>query len=320
MRPLTEPEVTAVCQRLQGLHLPMSERTLEYIRDRLTRAAPLVRVGEEAHSVNQLAGHLERIGQPIGATRGAAPYARSIVTPKSNIGTLVGPRAVRWPGGGHHTGHREADPGPALPGIPVPRERGWARFHTAPVSAGTDTGVHGGRVLPAGVQSGALPRAGTSRRRQPVNLLHPQQSTKHPQTGPRSADTVAPPSMLLYLDPHRVDVRSCHAVMNHLRGKLLATNLGSFARGPWRPLLNLPLSSLPPLLGRRLVVDLPEEDATSINGLCIPIDNRALVCLGARACERAPIVGTIAPSPRSWTWCRPPWVRTSGCFHADLRV
>ena len=83
--------------------------------------------------------------------------------------------------------------------------------------------------------------------------------------------------MLLYLDPSQVDVGSCHAVMNHLRGKIVAATVASFARGPWRPLLHIPLESLHPLIANRLAADLPDEEAVSVNGLCVPIDNRALV-------------------------------------------
>lgn len=92
----------------------------------------------------------------------------------------------------------------------------------------------------------------------------------------------------MYLDPTRVNVQSCHAVMDHLRGKILAANVTSFTRGPWRPLLHVPVDSLPALLRARLVCE--DERATSINGLCIPIDNRALVCLG--------VPWSVDPRPR----------------------
>ena len=37
---------------------------------------------------------------------------------------------------------------------------------------------------------------------------------------------------LVYLDPTRVDVMSCDAVMGHLRGRLLATHVGMFVTAP----------------------------------------------------------------------------------------
>lgn len=48
-------------------------------------------------------------------------------------------------------------------------------------------------------------------------LLHPQQSTRRPQ-------------MIVHLDPACVDVHDARAVIEHVRGRLLTTTLGTFVR------------------------------------------------------------------------------------------
>ena len=57
-----------------------------------------------------------------------------------------------------------------------------------------------------------------------------------------------PPPLLVYLDAAQVDVGSCAAVMSHLRGRLLATTLGSFVRAAPTTLVDVPLghASMPP--------------------------------------------------------------------------
>lgn len=49
-------------------------------------------------------------------------------------------------------------------------------------------------------------------------LLHPQQSTRRPQ-------------MVIHLDPAKVNTASARSVIEHVRGRVIATTMGSFLRG-----------------------------------------------------------------------------------------
>lgn len=171
-------------------------------------------------------------------------YSRSVLTPKSNIGTLL-MAFVTWffilcamrPG--HHAGHRAPDAGTA---VALPHDRSGR--------------PRGGGGLTHHAASSVQQASNLE------NLLHPQLSSRRPQ-------------MLVYLDPAKVDVGSCHAVMSHLRGRLLATTCVSYLRAAPVPLVNLSLDDLPPALRVRL--RRTTDSQRSINGLRLPIDTDALV-------------------------------------------
>lgn len=89
----------------------------------------------------------------------------------------------------------------------------------------------------------------------------------------------------MYLDPARVDITCCTAVMSHLRGRLpwvgwmehttkraLTATLRSFLRGPPRVLIHCTdLAVFPQPVRLRL------QDASSVTGVILSIDNDALV-------------------------------------------
>ena len=97
-------------------------------------------------------------------------------------------------------------------------------------------------------------------RRENENLLHPLQSMRKAQ-------------MVVYLDPRHVDITSCSAVMDHVRGRLLYATLSSFVKGgkPHRIVNGRP-EDLPGIVRVRL-----GEEYTSINGFLIVLDEDALV-------------------------------------------
>lgn len=93
------------------------------------------------------------------------------------------------------------------------------------------------------------------------NLLHPMQSTRCPQ-------------MVVYLDPERVDVHRCEAVMDHVRGALLNTTVSSFQAAPARSFVDEDVGALPGPLRLRLRA---RGLAGRVTGLTIPLDDDALV-------------------------------------------
>lgn len=113
------------------------------------------------------------------------------------------------------------------------------------------------------------------------NLLHPQQSMRNAQ-------------MLIYLDPSKVDVTSCTAVMSHLRGRVISTKVVSFLNTPPSIMTNKVMDEMPALLRLRLYQDNPDAlYAKSVNGIELSIDNDALVW---HDCSVEDLVRRMAPN------------------------
>ena len=83
--------------------------------------------------------------------------------------------------------------------------------------------------------------------------------------------------MIVYLDPQSVDVTDCAAVVSHVRGRLLAANLSSLLMEAPTFLVGLTLDDLPTMVRLRLQQDDPDPEASSVNGLYLPLDSHALV-------------------------------------------
>lgn len=237
-RMLTDPEIDSIVQRMRAMNYPWTEATEEYVRQSLTAFGPLLPL-DASEALEDLTQLLERL------------FGRSFLDPKSNIGTLDTTRVIER----------------------LTQAR-LSRFHTASASVCVfffflfGNGCRPARVLPVCSRHPIWNPGECGLRRvhtpQTANLLHPQQSARNPQ-------------MLVYLDPEKLDVQSCGAVMSHLRGRLLATRVSSFLAEPPHPLVNHPLHQLPPLVRSRLEAADADESAQSVNGIRMVLDTDALV-------------------------------------------
>ena len=82
----------------------------------------------------------------------------------------------------------------------------------------------------------------------------------------------------MYLDPERIPVQDCAAVMGHLRGRLLVAHLSQFLVHPVRFLVDVHPEQIPPIVRLRLQKN-RGWDVTkgSVHGLELVLDSNALV-------------------------------------------
>lgn len=85
---------------------------------------------------------------------------------------------------------------------------------------------------------------------------------------------------VVFLDPRRVDVTSCAAVMGHIRGCLLYTTAWAFLSSPPEILVDVDPSEMPVLVRHFL-----PPGTRSINGARIPLRDDALVWNDITAAE-----------------------------------